>query len=284
MSLGEKIQQLRKDKGLSQEQLAEILNVSRQAISKWETDQSSPEIEKILALSKAFSISTDELLGNSPPDDSGESAGNENSVPQDEPYYPLKEAVKNKKSIKINLPALFNRKVLFIIFSFLCFTAFGTCFIVNYAIERQITWAAYIFISVPFFWLSASLLFIKKHGITLSLCAFTLFTVPYIYFLEKITPVNDWFEPVGLPCAAVGIASFWFFYLLFRFLKISLWYKFAITAFLAGAIISPVTNMFINNYLDETNSFFEVFINLFSSFIITAVFGFIGFTKKKKAP
>ncbi|MGI6174639.1 MAG: helix-turn-helix domain-containing protein [Christensenellales bacterium] len=63
MNIGERIQQLRKASGLSQEQLAEMIGVSRQAISKWETDQSSPELEKVLALSKVFSISTDELLG-----------------------------------------------------------------------------------------------------------------------------------------------------------------------------------------------------------------------------
>lgn len=74
MTLGERIQLLRKAAGLSQEQLAEIVGVSRQAVSKWETDQSSPDIENILALSKAFSISTDELLGNAavlPESDSG---------------------------------------------------------------------------------------------------------------------------------------------------------------------------------------------------------------------
>ena len=64
MAMGEKIQQLRKGCGLSQEQLAEMVGVSRQAISKWETEQSIPEIDKVLLLSKAFSISTDELLGN----------------------------------------------------------------------------------------------------------------------------------------------------------------------------------------------------------------------------
>ena len=63
MTLGEKIQQLRKVSGFSQEQLAELVGVSRQAISKWETDQSAPEIEKVLLLSKVFSVSTDELLG-----------------------------------------------------------------------------------------------------------------------------------------------------------------------------------------------------------------------------
>ncbi len=67
MTLGERIIQLRKATGLSQEQLAEIVGVSRQAISKWETDQSIPELEKVLLLSKTFSISTDELLGNVAP-------------------------------------------------------------------------------------------------------------------------------------------------------------------------------------------------------------------------
>ena len=63
MSLGERIYQLRTAHGLSQENLAEIVGVSRQAISKWETDQSVPEIDKVLLLSEKFSVSTDELLG-----------------------------------------------------------------------------------------------------------------------------------------------------------------------------------------------------------------------------
>ena len=50
--------------GLSQEQLADIVGVSRQAISKWETGQSIPDLDKIILLSKTFSVSTDVLLGN----------------------------------------------------------------------------------------------------------------------------------------------------------------------------------------------------------------------------
>ena len=62
VALGEKIQQLRKASGLSQEQLAEQLNVSRQSISKWELNDSVPEIDKIVLISSIFSVSTDELL------------------------------------------------------------------------------------------------------------------------------------------------------------------------------------------------------------------------------
>ena len=62
MKLSEKIQYLRKEHSLTQEQLAEQCNVSRQAITKWESDISIPETEKIIFLSKLFKVSIDELL------------------------------------------------------------------------------------------------------------------------------------------------------------------------------------------------------------------------------
>lgn len=62
MSLGQRLIKLRKSKQLSQEEVAEKLNVTRQTISKWETDQSSPDFDKILPLCELFEISTDELL------------------------------------------------------------------------------------------------------------------------------------------------------------------------------------------------------------------------------
>lgn len=62
MKLGEKILQLRKAKGLSQEQLAAEISVSRQAISKWELGESMPDIENILQLTKIFDVTSDYLL------------------------------------------------------------------------------------------------------------------------------------------------------------------------------------------------------------------------------
>ena len=62
--LSEKIYSLRRKSGLSQEQLAEKIGVSRQAISKWEGGLSTPELEKLRALSECFQITIDELTGN----------------------------------------------------------------------------------------------------------------------------------------------------------------------------------------------------------------------------
>ena len=63
MSFGENLQTIRKKNHLSQEGLAEMLGVSRQAVSKWELGEGYPEVDKLLLLSKKLSVSIDSLLG-----------------------------------------------------------------------------------------------------------------------------------------------------------------------------------------------------------------------------
>ena len=72
MKLNEKIYWCRKHAGLSQEALAEVIGVSRQSISKWETGEASPEISKLPLLAKAFDVTSDWLLS-------------EDGIPQEEP-------------------------------------------------------------------------------------------------------------------------------------------------------------------------------------------------------
>lgn len=62
MNLGERLLNLRKAKHLSQEEVADKLNVTRQTVSKWETDQSTPDFDKIAPLCKLYGITADELL------------------------------------------------------------------------------------------------------------------------------------------------------------------------------------------------------------------------------
>lgn len=62
MEFNEKLQELRKQKGLTQEELAEALYVSRTAISKWESGRGYPNIESLKAIAKYFSVSVDQLL------------------------------------------------------------------------------------------------------------------------------------------------------------------------------------------------------------------------------
>lgn len=62
MEFNEKLQELRKQKGLTQEELAEILFVSRTAVSKWESGRGMPSIESLKAISKFFAVTLDDLL------------------------------------------------------------------------------------------------------------------------------------------------------------------------------------------------------------------------------
>ena len=62
MEFNHKLYELRKQKGLSQEELANKLNVSRQTVSKWELGDSTPDMEKLIGLSDLFDISLDELV------------------------------------------------------------------------------------------------------------------------------------------------------------------------------------------------------------------------------
>ena len=84
MQLADKIMTLRKKSGWSQEELAEKLDVSRQSVSKWESGQSIPELDKVVQISTLFGVSTDYLLKNEPDDSEPESEIAKE--PSEEPY------------------------------------------------------------------------------------------------------------------------------------------------------------------------------------------------------
>ena len=90
MKFSEKLMTLRKSKGMSQEELAIRLNVTRQTISKWELDQTVPDMNKLIEISKLFEISLDELANNI------ETTNSENS-------YKESSTEKNNKKISIKL-------------------------------------------------------------------------------------------------------------------------------------------------------------------------------------
>ena len=80
MEFNNKLYNLRKQRGLSQEELANRLNVSRQTISKWEVGESTPDMEKLVALSDLYEISLDELVMDKIPAHVGETSSKSDIV------------------------------------------------------------------------------------------------------------------------------------------------------------------------------------------------------------
>ena len=82
MTLGLRIQELRKERGLSQEALGQQLGVSRQAVSRWEMDGAVPEVDKLIAMSRIFGVDLNDLLQVDPPDTaSGEEQAQDSALP-----------------------------------------------------------------------------------------------------------------------------------------------------------------------------------------------------------
>lgn len=81
MDLGNRLYELRKAKKISQEEAAEILNVTRQTISKWETNQSQPDFDKIIPICELYEITTEELFGKQKRTENKENVNrNENNI------------------------------------------------------------------------------------------------------------------------------------------------------------------------------------------------------------
>ena len=172
------------------------------------------------------------------------------------------------------------RTLIFMSYSLFCFIAAGVCFIVNIAIKQQLTWAAYPLISILFGWIVLSPVLVKKHGVILHLCSFTLLVLPYLYFMSRITPVTDWFFSLGLPSAIAGIITCWLLFMLLRHTKISIWYKAAISVFWIGVVIASVINYFVDIYIGNDPFQWDRLLNTFTSVVAAAVLGIVGYLRK----
>ena len=173
------------------------------------------------------------------------------------------------------------RKLILVAFSVCCLIAILTCVIVNVAIDRQITWSAYPIISVPLGWLVLTPLLVRKHGVVLSICSLMVFTIPFLFLIEKITPGGSWFLPIGIPSAIAGAITVWAVYLLFRFLRINMWYKSAIAVFFVGVVTSPAINYFVDIYLYTKPMWLSTILEIASCVAVSALLFSVGFMKSK---
>lgn len=120
MNIAERLKDLRKEAGYSQEQVAELLNVSRQAVSKWESAQGYPDIENIVKLAQMYEISTDYLLlGKEPPArNAAEADISETVIPQSESQNKREMSPETKKTLRIIaiIVAIIGASALFTVF------------------------------------------------------------------------------------------------------------------------------------------------------------------------
>ncbi|SHH32499.1 DNA-binding transcriptional regulator, XRE-family HTH domain [Anaerosphaera aminiphila DSM 21120] len=108
MEISERLQKLRKENNLSQEELANKLELSRQAISKWESGITSPDIKNIIKLSEIYGVSTDYIL-------LGRENNNESIKDKNEDFISQDIPIKSKKKKSVLSWVLFSMFILFLI-------------------------------------------------------------------------------------------------------------------------------------------------------------------------
>ena len=127
MEFNNKLYELRKKRGYSQEELANRLNVSRQTVSKWEVGESTPDMEKLVAISDLFEMSLDELVKDKVP----EQAAPQEQIVRSEFYSDLKKHVlteENKKKTQKGLKIAGIAFGVFLLVDFLTFLIYVLIF------------------------------------------------------------------------------------------------------------------------------------------------------------
>lgn len=200
MTLGEKIQSLRKQQGLSQEALAEKVFVTRQTISKWELDQSTPDLDFIAKLSDIFNVSSDYLIKS------------ELTKPDELPFkkrtYRLSQRVKGAILAVISAGAL---------------AAALVCLICDYFGTPGLSWSWIAIASIGSAWLLLLPALAARRNIilkTLAVASVVPFPLLAVLALRLERPL---IFTLGSCIALVSIAAGWLIYGIFRLCQRRLW-------------------------------------------------------------
>lgn len=201
--IGAFIFMLRKEKGLTQKDLAAQLNVTDKAVSKWERGLCYPDISLLATLAEALGVSVVELLQGercacvSP---TAETAADHAVV------YAEKAAGDKNRTIRHMIAAGFTATLLL----------GGTvCAICNAAVSHALTWAWYPICSIALAWcVCLPVLKRGRNGVVLSLAALSVLILPYLYVLGRLCGQD--ILSIGTPMALLGLAFLWSLFAVWR--------------------------------------------------------------------
>ncbi len=199
--IGKFIAKCRKEKKLTQAQLAEKLNITDRAVSKWETGKNMPDSSIMLELCEILGITVNELL-------SGEEIDME--------YYE-KKADENLIALKRKDENNMTKNVIIsILFSVTLLIGIMVCLICNIAISGNLTWSLIPVSSIIFAWaiLFPSII-LGKRGIIVSLISLSVFIIPYLFLLSRLIKVKE-IVSVGVVMAIASIVFLWIIVAIFN--------------------------------------------------------------------
>lgn len=236
MTLGEKIQKLRKERGLSQEELAKKVTVTRQTISKWELNQSMPDLDFIAQLSQIFDVSSDYLI-------------------RDEMTEP-DEASPMRRSPRFTEKG---KRIVLSIASAAMLVAGVTCLLADFIETGTFSWSRIVIASLALGWvLLLPSLTAKTKPLLKTLVLITVLPFPYLAALSAILGIPVVFS-LGSSIALVTIATLWMIYALVRHFGTRSWLAAGFSLLLAAVlqiVIVRLCAFFLPEYPREAGSDF----------------------------
>ncbi|MDO4261937.1 MAG: helix-turn-helix transcriptional regulator [Eubacteriales bacterium] len=228
MAIGEKIQKLRKQQGLSQEALAEKVTVTRQTISKWELGQSTPDLDFVAQLSDIFSVTADYLI-------------KEDRTEPDEP--PCK-----KRQYRLSERG---KGIVLALFSAAALSAVCICLICDYFTSERLSWSMIAAAAMAAVWLVLLPSLTARRKIILkTLFAVSAVPIPLLAILALLLDRPLIFT-MGACIALVSILAVWAIYGIFRKCRKNLWR--AVGCALLVMIPVPIAILYIvSGFLQET--------------------------------
>ena len=203
MTLGEKIQKLRKQRGLSQEELAEKVTVTRQTISKWELGQSLPDLDFIAQLSDIFNVSSDYLIKD------------EMTEPNELPY--------KKRNYRLSERG---KRIILVIVSAAALVAGCVCLICDYFTSDRLSWSLIAAVSIIAAWLMMLPSLISRTKIVLkTLVVVSAVPIPLLAILSLLLNKSVIFT-LGICVTLIAIAAIWIIYGIFCKCAKNLWRAF----------------------------------------------------------
>ena len=234
VEIGKFIAKCRKEKKLTQAQLAEKLNITDRAVSKWETGKSMPDSSIMLELCEILGITVNELL-------SGEKIDMESYEKKaDENLITLKKKDENNMTKNFIISILFSATLLIGIM---------VCLICNIAISGNLTWSLIPVSSIVFAWVISFLsIILGKRGIIVRFISLSVFIVPYLFLLGSLLKVKEVFS-VGAVIAVTSIVFLWIIVAVFKRIKSKL---VALgTTFLSTIPYMIIVNVVLSKMIDE---------------------------------
>ncbi len=256
--IGKFITKCRKEKKLTQAQLAEKLNITDRAVSKWETGKSMPDSSIMLELCEILGITVNELLSGEKIDMKGfEKKADENLL-----------ALKRKDENNLT-----KNVIISILFSVTLLIGIMVCLICNIAISGNLTWSLIPVSSIVFAWvISFPSIILGKRGVVVSLIALSVFIFPYLFLLGNLIKVKEVFS-VGAAVAVISIVFLWIIAALFsRIGKTRKLIALGIT-FLLAIPFMIIVNVILSKMIEEP--IFDIW-DMLSAFIFL-IFAFVSF-------